>query len=66
MIINGDCIEEMQKLIDEGVQVDSVVTDPPYHSLPINPVDALAYAPSVPNCAGAESSLPNRFTIDVK
>ena len=31
MIINGDCIEEMQKLIDEGKQVDSVVTDPPYH-----------------------------------
>ena len=31
MIINGDCIEEMQKLIDQGVQVDSVVTDPPYH-----------------------------------
>lgn len=31
MILNGDCIEEMQKLIDDGVQVDSVVTDPPYH-----------------------------------
>ena len=31
MIINGDCIEEMQKLIDNGKQVDSVVTDPPYH-----------------------------------
>ena len=31
MIINGDCIEEMQKLIDQGVQVDAVVTDPPYH-----------------------------------
>ena len=31
MIINGDCIEEMQKLIDDGKQVDSVVTDPPYH-----------------------------------
>ena len=30
-LINGDCIEEMQRLIDEGVQVDSVVTDPPYH-----------------------------------
>ena len=30
MILNGDCIEEMQKLIDDGVQVDSVVTDPPY------------------------------------
>ena len=29
--ILGDCIEEMQKLIDDGVQVDSVVTDPPYH-----------------------------------
>ena len=30
MILNGDCIEEMQKLIDDGVQVDSVVTAPPY------------------------------------
>ena len=30
MILNGDCIKEMQKLIDDGVQVDSVVTDPPY------------------------------------
>ena len=29
--ILGDCIEEMQKLIDDGVQADSVVTDPPYH-----------------------------------
>ena len=29
--ILGDCIEEMQKLIDDGVQIDSVVTDPPYH-----------------------------------
>ena len=31
MIINGDCLEAMQKLIDDGVQVDSIVTDPPYH-----------------------------------
>ena len=31
ILINGDCIEEMHKLIDDGVQVDSVVTDPPYH-----------------------------------
>jgi len=31
LLINGDCIKEMQKLIDDGVQVDSVVTDPPYH-----------------------------------
>ena len=29
--MNGDCLEEMQKLIDDGVQVDSIVTDPPYH-----------------------------------
>ena len=27
---NEDCIEQMQKMIDEEVQVDSVVTDPPY------------------------------------
>ena len=27
---NKDCIEQMQKMIDEGVQVDSIVTDPPY------------------------------------
>jgi len=31
MIINGDCIEEMQKLINQGIKVDAVVTDPPYH-----------------------------------
>ena len=30
LLLNGDCIEEIQKMIDEGVQVDSVVTDPPY------------------------------------
>ena len=30
LLLNGDCIEQMQKLIDEGVQVESVVTDPPY------------------------------------
>ena len=27
---NEDCIIQMRKMIDEGVQVDSVVTDPPY------------------------------------
>ena len=31
MIIHGDCLIEMQRLIDEGVKVDAVVTDPPYH-----------------------------------
>ena len=29
-LIQGDCIEEMQKLIDDGVKVDMVLTDPPY------------------------------------
>ena len=27
---NEDCIEQMQTMIDEGVQVESIVTDPPY------------------------------------
>ena len=31
LLLNGDCIEQMQKLIDDGVQVDSIVTAPPYH-----------------------------------
>lgn len=29
-LIHGDCITEMNKLIDEGVKVDLVLTDPPY------------------------------------
>jgi len=31
MLLNEDCLEAMQKLINDGVQVDSIVTDPPYH-----------------------------------
>ena len=31
LLLNGDCIKQMQKLKDEGKQIDSVVTDPPYH-----------------------------------
>ena len=31
MLVNGDCLEEVQKLVNKGVQVDSIVTDPPYH-----------------------------------
>jgi len=30
-LYQGDCLVAMQKLIDDGVQVDSIVTDPPYH-----------------------------------
>jgi site-specific DNA-methyltransferase (adenine-specific) len=29
-LINGDCLEEMDKLINEGVKVDAIITDPPY------------------------------------
>ena len=31
LLLNGDCIEQMQKLKDDGKQIDSVFTDPPYH-----------------------------------
>ena len=31
MLLNDDCLVAMQKLFDDGVQVDSIVTDPPYH-----------------------------------
>ena len=30
-LINGDCLIEMQKLIDDGVRVDMILTDPPYN-----------------------------------
>ena len=29
-LIQGDCIEEMEKLIDDDIKVDMVLTDPPY------------------------------------
>jgi site-specific DNA-methyltransferase (adenine-specific) len=29
-IEHGDCLEVMRRLVDEGVRVDSIVTDPPY------------------------------------
>jgi len=29
-LINGDCLEEMDKLIEEGIMVDAIITDPPY------------------------------------
>lgn len=30
VVYEGDCLEVMQRMVDEGVQVDSIVTDPPY------------------------------------
>ena len=29
-LINGDCLKEMSKLIEEGVKVDAIICDPPY------------------------------------
>jgi len=29
-LINGDCLEEMDKLIEEEVRVDAIICDPPY------------------------------------
>lgn len=29
-LYNGDCIEVMKKLIEEGVKVDAVICDVPY------------------------------------
>ena len=52
LLINGDCIKEMQKLIDDGVQVDSVVTDPPYH------------LQSIVDRFGKEGSAPAQFGTD--
>ena len=54
LLLNGDCIEEMQKLIDDGVQVDSVVTDPPYHLQSI--VDRFGKEGSAPAQEGTDGA----------
>jgi len=30
MLINWECLEEMDKLIEQGIKVDAIITDPPY------------------------------------
>lgn len=32
-VINGDCLEQMPKLLERGVTVDAIVTDPPYNAI---------------------------------
>lgn len=32
-LFNGDCLEIMDKLIEEGVKVDLILTDPPYGNM---------------------------------
>lgn len=29
-LYNGDCLAVMDKLIEQGVKVDAIITDPPY------------------------------------
>jgi len=29
-LYNGDCLEVMDRLIEQGVKVDVIITDPPY------------------------------------
>ena len=29
-LYNGDCLEVMDKLIEEGIVFDAIITDPPY------------------------------------
>lgn len=29
-LIHGECLEEMDKLIEQGIKVDAIITDPPY------------------------------------
>jgi site-specific DNA-methyltransferase (adenine-specific) len=52
MLILGDCLEEMQKLINDGTHVDSVVTDPPYHLT------------SITERFGKENSAPAQYGTD--
>ena len=32
-LYNGDCLEVMDRLIEQGVQVDCILTDPPYGTI---------------------------------
>ena len=52
MLLNDDCLVAMQKLIDDGVQVDSIVTDPPYH------------LQSIVDRFGKEGSAPAQYGTD--
>jgi len=35
-LVHGDCLEEMDNLIKEGVKVDAIITDPPYLTIPLD------------------------------
>lgn len=52
IVYEGDCLDVMARLIEEGRQVDSVVTDPPYHLT------------SVVKRFGKKGSAPAKFGTD--
>jgi len=54
MLLNKDCLVTMQKLIDDEVQVDSIVTDPPYHLQSI--VDRFGKEGSAPAQEGTDGA----------
>lgn len=37
--INGDCVEELDKLIDNGIKVNKIITSPPYNIIRPNSTD---------------------------
>ena len=60
MLLNDDCLVAMQKLIDDGVQVDSIVTDPPYHLQSI--VDRFGKEASAPAKHGTDGAFARAST----
>lgn len=50
-IVHGDCLQAMPRLFEDGLRVDAVVTDPPYHLASI--VDRLGSPDAAPIQSGA-------------
>lgn len=38
-LLNGDCLEEMEKLIEKNIKVDKIITSPPYNIIRPNSTD---------------------------
>lgn len=38
-LYNGDCIQVMDKMIEEGIKVDKIITSPPYNIIRPNSTD---------------------------
>jgi DNA modification methylase len=53
-LYNGDCLDVMKQLIEDGVQLDSIVCDPPYHLTSI--VDRFGKEGSAPAQHGTDGA----------